>query len=121
MLLDSISMERQVSKHRIGSVIMLGIDLILMILVPDLLVTLFDITEPIAFRIVLVTILYAINTWWIKLSDKKFMNRYNDMLEQQALLLGTDVDHGTITSEYSYHTMKKLVLEYEKQHDHCGG
>ena len=109
------SLDRQVKLHRIASLVVVGIYLLLNIFIPMLLEPISDM-DPTLMRMALNIVSYMILGWYLRRMDTKYINSYNRSLEQKALLFGDDFKNMNITSEESYKIMKQLVEKYESDH-----
>lgn len=109
------SLDRQVKLHRIASLVVVGIYLLLSIFIPMLLEPITDM-DPTLMRMSFNIVSYMILNWYLRRMDTNYINSYNRSLEQKALLLGDDFKNMNITSEESYKIMKQLVEKYENDH-----
>lgn len=106
------SLDRIVKLHRIASLVVVGVYLLLDVYIPMLLEPISDV-DPTTIRMAFNLVSYMILIWYLKRMDAKYINSYNRSLEQKALLLGDDFKNMNITSEESYEIMKHLVEKYE--------
>jgi len=109
------SLDRQVKLHRIATLVVVGVYLLLTVFIPMLLEPITD-ANPTLMRMALNIVSYMILNWYLRRMDSNYIASYNRSLEQKALLLGDDFKNMNITSEESYKIMKQLVEKYESDH-----
>lgn len=114
-MIKTKNIEEHLLVHRIAMSIMLLVNILCVIFIPDIITAFID-NNVLATRIVISVILFGFNTFYLKAFDKAFIKRHNDKCEQEASDIIDDFRHNRIITDACYQKMSLMCKLYEKTH-----
>ena len=114
--MNTKQMARRVLIHRLATMILLFVTMVLSIIIPELLIKFTTVDSPLLLRAGIYLIMFSALGLYLNRIDRTFIKKYNRELESRAYTMEQSFRNQQIITEEDYEIMKELIADYEASH-----